>query len=437
MLGHCADLTRAALETAAIAYKEAMISTANTPELAPTELVTKPAWNAVFALSLGVAGLITSEFLPVSLLTPMAHDLGVTEGLAGQAISITAVVAMVASLLIAVVTRRLDRRWVLLSFSVLQVLSNGLVAFAPNFLVLIVGRLLLGVAIGGFWAMSSAVAMRLVPAKDVPKALSTIFGAVSVATVVAAPLGSYLGGLLGWRPVFGLAAGLGVLSFVWQAVTLPAMAPNQPAGLGTLVRLLKHPHVTPGMLATLLVFMGYATFFTYLRPFLETVTGVSVNVLTTILLGFGLANLAGTVLARYLLERKLALTLTLMPLVMGLVVAGLVLFGHQPVVAAVLVAFWGMTFGVVQVGWPTWLTRTIPDEAESGGGLQIATIQLAITAGAAAGGLLFDLTGAIGVFMGSSFITLLAALIALLAFRTSAKPLVETPEPAEEVVAIP
>jgi predicted MFS family arabinose efflux permease len=103
----------------------------------------------------------------------------------------------------------------------------------------------------------------------------------------------------------------------------------------------------------------------------------------------------------------------------------------------VLIAFWGMTFGVVQVGWPTWLTRTIPDEAESGGGLQIATIQLAITAGAAAGGLLFDLTGAIGVFMGSSVITLLAALIALLAFRTSAKPLVETPEPVEEVVAIP
>ena len=140
-------------------------------------------------------------------------------------------------------------------------------------------------------------------------------------------------------------------------------------------------------------------------------------------------------LARYLLEHKLALTLTLMPLVMGLVVAGLVLFGQQPMVAAVLVAFWGMTFGVVQVGWPTWLTRTIPDETESGGGLQIATIQLAITAGAAAGGLLFDLTGATGVFMGSSAITLLAALIALLAFRTSAKPLVETSKPAEKVAA--
>ena len=238
-----------------------MTQLTNTPELAQ-----KPAWNAVFALALGVAGLITSEFLPVSLLTPMAHDLQVTEGIAGQAISITAVVAMVASLLIAVATKGLDRRWVLLSFSVLQVLSNALVAFAPNFLVLTIGRVLLGVAIGGFWAMAAAVAMRLVPKKDVPKALSTIYGAVSVATVVAAPLGSFLGGLLGWRIVFGLAAALGALSFAWQALTLPAMAPDQPAGLGILVRLLKRPHVTPGMLSTLLVFMGYATFLRICGP---------------------------------------------------------------------------------------------------------------------------------------------------------------------------
>jgi predicted MFS family arabinose efflux permease len=235
---------------------------------------------------------------------------------------------MVASLLIAVLTKGLDRRWVLLSFSVLQVLSNVLVALAPTFLVLTIGRLLLGVAIGGFWAMSAAVAMRLVPAKDVPKALSTILGAVSVAPVVAALLGSYLGGLLGWRLVFGLAARLGALAFGWQALTLPSMAPEQPAGLRTLLRVLKRPHVAPGMLATLFVFMGYATFFTYLRPFLETVTGVNVNTPSTILLGFGLANLVGTVLARHLLARSLARTLTLMPLLMGVVVAGIVLFGR-------------------------------------------------------------------------------------------------------------
>lgn len=162
----------------------------------------KPAWNAVFALSLGVAGLITSEFLPVSLLTPMVKDLHISEGVAGQAISITAVVAMLASLLITTVTKGIDRRWVLLAFSLLQIISNILVAYAPSFLVLTIGRILLGIAIGGFWTMAPAVAMRLVPEKLVPKALSIVYGAVSVATVVAAPLGSYLGAHLGWQNVF-------------------------------------------------------------------------------------------------------------------------------------------------------------------------------------------------------------------------------------------
>jgi predicted MFS family arabinose efflux permease len=255
------------------------------------ELTQKPAWNAVYALSLGVAGLITSEFLPVSLLTPMAKDLRITEGIAGQSISITAVVAMVASLLIAIVTKRLDRRHVLLSFSVLQILSNVLVAFAPNFLILTIGRLLLGIVIGGFWGMSASIAMRLVPEKLVPKALSIIFGAVSVATVISAPLGSYLGALLGWRNVFLLAAALGALAFASQAITLPSMTTNIPARLGTLLHILKRPKVKTGMLATMFVFMGYATFFTYLRPFLETVTGVSVIHCQLFYLGLALPTL--------------------------------------------------------------------------------------------------------------------------------------------------
>ncbi|STW69657.1 putative inner membrane transport protein [Klebsiella pneumoniae] len=153
----------------------------------------KPAWRAVYALALGVFGLIVAEFLPASLLTPMASSLGVSEGMAGQAVTATALVALVTGLLIATATRNIDRRWVLMFFSVLQIVSSLMVAFADSLAFLLLGRLLLGIAIGGFWAMSTATAMRLVPAAHVPKALAIIFSAVSVATVVAAPLGSYLG----------------------------------------------------------------------------------------------------------------------------------------------------------------------------------------------------------------------------------------------------
>ena len=395
-----------------------MISSSNRSTTNSAPPVIEPRWNAVWSLAIGVAGLITAEFLPVSLLTPMASELGITEGAAGQTISLTAGAAMVTSVFITALTQRFDRRWVLLSFCVLQIVSNLLVAFAPGFAVLLAGRLLLGIGIGGFWTMSAATALRLVPSEQVPKALSLIFGAVSVATVIAAPMGSFLGAYLGWRSVFLVAGSLGVIALVWQGATLPSMRSTGAATLGTLFRVLGRPRVKQGMLATLLVFMGYATFFTYLRPFLEQKTGVNANTLTTILLAFGLANLAGTTLARHALERSLRWSLAAMPLVMSGVVAGLVLFGGSTVIAAVLIAMWGMAFGVVQVGWPTWLTRTLPDEAESGGGLQVATVQLAITLGAAVGGLVFDLTGSSGVYIGSSFIALLAAAMATLAFRS-------------------
>lgn len=369
----------------------------------------EPAWGAVFAMTLGVFGLITAEFLPASLLTPMAATLGVTEGMAGQTVTATAAVALVTSLVISVITRNTDRRTVLLAFSVLLVGSNLLVAYAPNLTVMLLGRVLLGVAIGGFWTMSAATAMRLVPEAMVPRALSIIFSGVSVATVAAAPLGSYFGHLIGWRNVFLIATAIGAFAFVWQWFTLPRMASSGSARMGTLLEVMKRPAMRAGMLAVILVFTGHFAFFTYLRPFLETVTGVGVNGLSGMLLGFGIANFIGTSLAGFLLERNLRLTLLLMPLAMGAMALALVLLGRAPVADAVLVALWGMAFGCVPVAWTTWITRTVPDEAESGGGLIVAAVQLAITLGAAVGGVVFDHAGANGVFVGAAVVLLVAA----------------------------
>lgn len=377
----------------------------------------KPAWQAVFSMTLGVFGLVTAEFLPASLLTPMAADLRVTEGMAGQAVTATAAVALLTSLLIATATRRIDRRYVLLAFSVLLIVSNLFVAYSSSLTTLLFGRVLLGVAIGGFWTMSAATAMRLVPAALIPRALSVMFSGVSAATVAAAPVGSYLGGVIGWRNVFLVATALGVLALVWQLATLPRMAPSGHTRLGTLVEVLKRPGIGMGMLAVILVFTGHFAFFTYLRPFLETVTGVGVNGLSAILLGFGVANFIGTSAAGFMLERNLRLTLALMPLLMGGLGLVLAAMGSSPVLDSAMVALWGFAFGTVPVGWSTWITQRVPDEAESAGGLIVAAVQLAITLGAAAGGAVFDMTGALGVFTSSGLALLLATLLVLLGLR--------------------
>ncbi|MER1974633.1 MFS transporter [Pseudocitrobacter faecalis] len=381
---------------------------------------TKPAWRAVYALALGVFGLIVAEFLPASLLTPMAASLNVSEGMAGQAVTATALIALVTGLLITPATKNIDRRWVLMFFSVLQILSSLMVAFAPSLNVLLLGRLLLGIAIGGFWSMSTATAMRLVPAARVPKALAIIFSAVSIATVVAAPLGSYLGGLIGWRNVFILCAAPSVVALFWQLWVLPSMRPQSVGSFATLFKVLARPGMLGGMFATILIFSGHFAFFTYLRPFLETVAQTSVEGVSLILLGFGVANFIGTSVAGYLLSRNLHLTLALVPFVMSFLALLMVLFGHMVLLDAALVALWGFAFGLVPVGWSTWLATTVPDEAESAGGLLVASIQLAISAGAAGGGLVFDLNGASGVFLGSGVLLLSAMVIVFARVRVNA-----------------
>ncbi|WP_274426715.1 MFS transporter [Chelativorans sp. YIM 93263] len=383
---------------------------------------TDPAWAAVFSMALGVFGLVTAEFLPASLLTPMAGDLNITEGMAGQAVTATAVVALVTSLVISAATRRIDRRLVLLTFSLFLIVSNVLVAFAPNLPLLLLGRVLLGIGLGGFWTMSAAVAMRLVPEAFVPRALSMIFSGVAAATISAAPVGSYLGGVVGWRNVFLIAAGLGLVTFIVQFATLPKMAPSGLTRMRTLVDVLARPGVGLGMLAAMLVFTGHFAFFTYIRPFLETVTGVEITAIAAILFGFGIANFLGTLMAGLLLERSLRFTLMSMPLLMAALGFGLVALGSVPVASAVMIALWGLAFGAVPVAWSTWLTRTTPDQAETAGGLLVAAINLAIAMGAAVGGVIYDASGATAVFTASGTVLLVAGIMILAGVRPRVVP---------------
>ena len=383
-----------------------------------------PAWGAVISMMLGVFGLVTAEFLPASLLTPIARDLGVTEGLAGQAVTATAAVALVASLLVATVTRGLDRRFVLLAFSTLLIASKLLVACATSLPVLLLGRILLGIALGGFWSIAAATTMRLVPGKHAPRALSIIFSGVSLATIFAAPFGSYVGDLAGWRAVFVIAAGLGVLALGAQFATLPSLASHGQANLRTLIDVLTRPRIAPGMIAITLMITGHFALFTYIRPFLETVTRVGASGMSAILLAFGAANFFGTLLGGFLLERDMRLTLLAMPLAIGALALALAGFGGAPLAATIMIALWGLAFGAVPVAWSTWITRAVPDEAESAGGLLVAAFQVGIAIGAATGGLVFDASGARGVSTAAGVVLLAATLVVLAGVRSQPTPAV-------------
>src|SRR5687768_5358548 len=197
-------------------------------------------WGGVVAMTLCVFALIASEFMPVSLLTPMAADLRVSEGAAGYGIAISGAFAVLTSLSISTLAGRMNRKTLLLALTGLMAVSGAVVALAPNYQIYMVGRALIGVVIGGFWSMSAATAMRLVPTAQVPRALAIFNGGNALATVIAAPLGSYLGSVIGWRGAFLCMVPVAAIALIWQWASLPAMSVERAAGSGNVFRLFKN-----------------------------------------------------------------------------------------------------------------------------------------------------------------------------------------------------
>jgi predicted MFS family arabinose efflux permease len=375
-------------------------------------------WGAVVCMSLMCFTLVAAEFMPVAMLTPIAGDLGVSEGRAGQVIAISGFFAVATSLFGNSLLGRLDRRNVILLYTAILVVSGLATAFAPTYLVFMLGRALLGVAVGGFWSLSTAVIARIVPPSDLPRAIALLQGGAAFASVIGAPLGSFLGDLIGWRGAFFLVVPVGIAALLWQLVVLPSLPAGRGAPLGRMAGLARNRVFVIGMAAMTLGFMGRFALFTYLRPFLEGVTGFDIEALSFVLLALGLAGLLGTFLIGVLVHARLNFVLVGLPAVLAVIALLLIPLAPYAGAVAVLLVLWGLFTTPMPVAWNTWMTRAIPGELEAGGGLQVALIQFATTFGAFTGGMLFDAAGWWSPFAFGALLLLGAALLSTSAARS-------------------
>ena len=353
----------------------------------------KHSWAGVVSLSVGIFALVTAEFLPASLLSRIAGDLGVTEGVAGQSVAVTAIIAAVAGLTIPVVLGRVDRRHLMIGLSVLAVLSNVLVALAPSYPVLLVARVLLGITIGGFWSLAISMTARLVPPSKLGLGLTIVNVGVSLATVAAVPAGTLLGELWGWRAVFSLAAGVGIIATVLQVVALPSIRSTASAGFRPLFQTLRSRLILLCLTAMALMGAGHFAGFTYIRPAATEIGGLAPEQLALLLLAYGVGIVGGNLVAGPLADRSLRLAAFVFPLVLGLAMIAFATLDAGAVLLFVAAVLWGAGFGALPTVIGTWLARAEPDRLESVGGLQTAVFQVAIAVGAFVGGLLVDGAG--------------------------------------------
>ncbi|TYK47331.1 MFS transporter [Actinomadura decatromicini] len=364
-------------------------------------------WLAVVAVAVGTFLVVTAEQLPVGLLTSVGGDLGVSEGTAGLMITVPGLVASAGALLVPVVIGRADRRTVLLALISLMVVANALSFLAPNFPVLLASRFLVGVSIGGFWALAAGIAVRLVPESRVPRATSIAFGGATAANVLGVSAGTLIGGLTDWRIAFVTLAGLGLLAVAALFVLLPGIPATGSIGFGALLSLFGDRFVRAATLSTFLLVSGHMAAYTFVSPILRDISGVDEDLIGPLLLVFGAAGIVGTFVAGAAAGRDVRATVAVVAALLTTVLALFPLLGGTAVTGTALLVLWGLSFGSVPVGVQMWIFKAAPDRAEPATALNTVVFNLAIALGALFGGFVVNGASAKAVLWFAAVLTVL------------------------------
>jgi predicted MFS family arabinose efflux permease len=327
----------------------------------------------------------------------MGESLGVTEGTAGLTLTITGLVAAVTAPFVPTMIGRSDRRLVLVVLMVLLGAANLLSAWAPTFTVMVVARALVGLGMGGVWALAAGLAPRLVPERSVGSATSMIFAGIAVASVLGVPVGAYIGALSDWRTAFVVFAGLALTLSVALALFLPRLPAERSARLRGITGLLANPKVATGLAIAVFLVTAHFAAYTYVRPVLEETAGIGAGLIGTMLLVYGLAGIVGNFTAGPRAIRAPRVTLMVLAATLGGAVFMVPVIGVTVLAAGLLTAVWGLAYGGVSVSVQSWMMRSAPEEREGVSSLFVGVFNGSIALGAFVGGFVLDSAGGTAV----------------------------------------
>jgi Arabinose efflux permease len=347
---------------------------------------------ALFALTISAFAIGATEFVIVGLIPTIAEHLQITLPSAGLLVSLYAFGVAVGAPVLTALTGKVPRKWLLMGLMALFTAGNLLAWQATSYLVLVIARVLTGLAHGVFFSIGSTIATSLVPKEKAASAIAIMFSGLTVALVTGVPLGTWIGQTYGWQETFLAVSLLGVIALLASLLFIPDdIHHSPPASLRQQLQVLTHPRLLLVYAKTALGYGGAFTAFTFLAPILQNISGFSAASVSVILLVYGVSVAVGNIWGGKLADRKGPLSaLKLLFAGLAIVLMSLTFTAGNQITAVLTVLVWGaFAFGNVpglQVLVVQQAQRFTPNAVDVASGLNIAAFNVGIALGSITGG---------------------------------------------------